>query len=84
MEQNIFRLHSADLGSDFDTKNMEIGTLLNVSFVDKTTYLFVLKLFQSRKTVNSRIVAPSLRRLAQCYKLNTTHVSEQYFFPLGS
>ncbi len=33
MEQNISRLHSVYLGSDFDTKNMKIGTLLNVSFV---------------------------------------------------
>ncbi len=33
MEQNIYRLHSVDLGSDFETKNMEIGTVLNVSSV---------------------------------------------------
>ncbi|SEV80203.1 hypothetical protein SAMN05216285_0083 [Natrinema salifodinae] len=31
MAQNISRLHSVDQGSDFDTKNMEIGTVPNVS-----------------------------------------------------
>jgi monoamine oxidase len=35
------------------------------------TYFFVLKLLQSRKTIDSRIVTSSLRCLAQCYKLNT-------------
>ncbi|AFO57539.1 hypothetical protein NJ7G_2303 [Natrinema sp. J7-2] len=30
MEQNASKLHSVDPGSDFDTKNMEIETLLNV------------------------------------------------------
>ncbi len=34
------------------------------------THLFVLKLFYSRTTDNSRIVAPSLHHLAQCYELN--------------
>lgn len=29
MEQSISKLHSADPDSDFDTKNMEIETLLN-------------------------------------------------------
>lgn len=44
MAQNIFRLHSVELGSDFDMKNME---------------------------------TPSLLRLAQCYKLNTTVIGHQ-------
>ncbi len=30
-EHSTFRQHSADMGSDFDTKHMQIGTLLNVS-----------------------------------------------------
>ncbi len=33
MEQNISKLYSIDPGSDFDTKNREIETLLNVSSV---------------------------------------------------
>ncbi len=30
--RSIFRQHSAGTGTYFDTKNMEIGTLSNVSF----------------------------------------------------
>lgn len=43
-------------------------------------YLFVLKLFQPRQTINRRIVAPILRRLIERYKLNTTLGKHEQFF----
>lgn len=71
MVHSISRQHSADTGPDFNTKTGKSERYRTYLPKDKTAYLLVLKLFQPRRTVNCRIMTSSLRRLEECYKLNT-------------
>ena len=65
MERTISTLRWSDTGSDFRQFAMEIGMPTNLYLRDKTLNIFVFKYIQQRGATDSKIVAPSLRRLVE-------------------